>query len=66
MIGARTVEAYIHRPKEELYDIEDDPNEVNNLAGNAAYASVLTDLKARLRKFQEDTDDPWIVKYKYE
>ena len=66
MIGARSVEAYIHRPKEELYDLENDPNEVNNIAGNPEYAGILNDLRVRLKKFQEDTNDPWIVKYKYE
>ncbi len=66
MIGARSVDAYIHRAKEELYDLENDPNEVNNIAGNIEYAGILDDLRARLKKFQEDTNDPWIVKYKYE
>ncbi len=66
MMGVQNVESYIHRPKDELYDLEKDPNEVNNVANNSQYAYVLTDLKNRLRKFQEETDDPWIVKYEYE
>lgn len=66
MMGVRTVDAYIHRPKEELYDLENDPNEVNNIAGDSKYTAVLNDLRAKLKKFQEDTKDPWIVKYKYE
>ena len=66
MMGVRTVEAYIHRPKEELYDLEKDPNEVNNVAGDAAYTAVLNDLRDRLKAFQERTDDPWMVKYSYE
>jgi len=66
MMGVRSVDAYIHRPKEELYDLENDPNEIDNAAGNARYAGVLDDLRKRLRRFQEETDDPWTVKYRYE
>ena len=66
MMGVRNVEKYIHRPKEELYDLEKDPDEVNNVAGNVQYAGVLDNLRKRLKAFQEETDDPWIVKYRYE
>jgi len=66
MMGVRPIEAYIHRPEEELYDLESDPNEVNNLAADSRYANVLDDLRKRLRVFQEETDDPWMVKYFYE
>jgi N-sulfoglucosamine sulfohydrolase len=31
MYGAREFHAYLHRPKEELYDLRSDPNEVKNL-----------------------------------
>jgi len=66
MMGVRSVESYIHRPKEELYDLEKDPNEINNVANDPEYANTLADLRKGLRKFQEETNDPWIVKYKYE
>jgi len=66
MMGVRRVDEYINRPREELYDLERDPDEVDNLAGRAQYASVLDGLRRRLREFQERTDDPWIVKYSYE
>src|SRR5690606_11497337 len=32
MIGERSLESYIRRPAEELYDLEADPDEVRNLA----------------------------------
>jgi N-sulfoglucosamine sulfohydrolase len=64
--GKRTVEAYIHRPKFELYDLKNDPDEVKNLAGNPKYKRVLTKLKAKLKAFQKRTKDPWIVKWQYE
>ncbi len=64
--GKRTVEAYIHRPKFELYDLDNDPDEVENLADNPRYKNVLTRLQSKLKAFQKRTNDPWIVKWEYE
>lgn len=64
--GKRTVEAYLHRPKFELYDLEADPHEVKNLADDPKHEKVLTELKAKLKAFQKQTNDPWIVKWEYE
>lgn len=62
----RPVEAYIHRPKFELYDLQSDPHEVNNLADDPEHADLLSNLKGKLKAFQQRTKDPWIVKWKYE
>lgn len=64
--GKRTVEAYLHRPKFELYNLEKDPHEVRNLADDPKHAEVLSDLKAKMKAFQKRTQDPWIVKWQYE
>jgi len=64
--GKRTVDAYLHRPKFELYDLENDPDEVHNLADDPDHATVLAELKAKLKAFQERTKDPWILKWDYE
>ncbi len=64
--GKRTVEAYLHRPKFELYDLENDPDEIENLADNPKYKSVLTRLQKKLKAFQKRTNDPWILKWEYE
>ncbi len=64
--GARTVGAYIHRPKFELFDLEDDPHEGTNLADQEAYAGTLAIMVAKLKEFQERTNDPWIIKWQYE
>ncbi|MHC4367527.1 MAG: sulfatase family protein [Planctomycetota bacterium] len=64
--GKRTVEAYLHRPRFELYDLESDPHEVSNLADDPGHQKVLEELKAKLKTFQKRTKDPWIVKWNYE
>jgi len=66
LYGKRTVEAYLHRPKFELYDLENDPDEVKNLADDPTYEKVLSDLKTKLKAFQKRTNDPWLLKWDYE
>ena len=64
--GARTVEAYVHRPRFELYDLESDPEELENLADRPGHADRVAGFKARLRELQEQTGDPWLHKWVYE
>ncbi len=64
--GSRTVQEYIQRPEFELYDMRTDPWESRNLAGDPEYAEILNTMKSRLKEFQEDTTDPWMLKWKYE
>ena len=64
--GSRTVEAYLHRPRFELYDLESDPEEINNLADKMEYQDMVDDFSAKLKKFQEETQDQWISKWIYE
>lgn len=66
MMGTRPVDAYVHRPRHELYDLTADPHEVVNLAEDPAHAEVLAELQQKLRTFQERTGDPWVLKYEYE
>jgi N-sulfoglucosamine sulfohydrolase len=66
LYGRRTVDAYLHRPEYELYDIETDPDEARNLAGDSAYATQLKQLQGRLHAFMKDTGDPWLSKLDYE
>lgn len=62
----RKIDAYLHRPKFELYDLETDPHEVVNLADSSKHAEVLAELKGKLKAFQKRTKDPWILKWEYE
>jgi hypothetical protein len=45
------------KPPEELYDIEADPYEINNLANSPQYKHVLERMRAVLEKWMEDTND---------
>jgi len=58
-LGKRTLEAFRHRPAEELYDLEADPDEVVNLARDPAQAKTLAELRARLDSWRTATHDPW-------
>ena len=42
----------------ELYDLQSDPNELNNLYDNPEYADIQTRLQARLDKFRVDQKKP--------
>ena len=64
--GKRTIDAYLHRAKFELYDLQNDPHEVVNLADDPNHQVKLNEMKARLKAFQEQTKDPWILKWEYE
>jgi N-sulfoglucosamine sulfohydrolase len=60
MLGKRTLEAFTHRPSEELYDLNADPDEVVNLAAAPAHAGVIADMRTQLRDWRAATHDPWL------
>lgn len=64
--GQRSIRKFKYRPQFELYDLEKDPNEIKNLAYNSRYKTVLEELISKLKKFQEETQDPWQHKWQYE
>lgn len=64
--GQRTINEYIHRPKFELFDLEADPKESTNIAEQPEQSDRLEMLIAKIKEYQQDTDDPWILKWKYE
>ncbi len=61
MMGQRSVAAYLSRPEYELYDLSKDPNELRNLAGDAACAEGFADLRQRLHTWRQETTDPWLI-----
>jgi N-sulfoglucosamine sulfohydrolase len=64
--GQRTVTAFLERPEFELYDLERDPHETRNLAGEPEHRTTLEKMQAKLEAFQKRTGDPWILKWKRE
>jgi arylsulfatase A-like enzyme len=46
------------RAEEELYDLKNDPNEVNNLVNNPAYENILFELRQKLVDWMKETSDP--------
>jgi len=53
----RLVETYQHRPAEELYDVRQDPWELENLADKTALADVKADLARRLDAWMAQQGD---------
>ncbi|MCD6231818.1 sulfatase [Candidatus Aerophobetes bacterium] len=58
--GVKMIEKYYGqpRPKEELYDLKNDPWEKNNLAGKNEYKKIKAELCNRLMSFLKETKDP--------
>ena len=49
---------FAQRPAEELYDVRRDPFQLNNLAGQPAYAEAQQKLSATLESWMKETADP--------
>ncbi len=64
--GRRPIAQFVRRPQFELYDLNADPHEVQNLADDPRHRAVREELVAKLRAFQERTRDPWRHKWVYE
>ncbi|CAL5867750.1 uncharacterized protein PFLUO_LOCUS1969 [Penicillium psychrofluorescens] len=62
MIGPRSLRNYIYRPREELYDLEADPQEVRNLADQTEFEGVLKQMRHAVEKWQLRTQDPWLFR----
>jgi hypothetical protein len=53
--------AFAPRPREELYVLTDDPDEVHNVAADPKYAKVRADLEQRLMDELRRTGDPRVI-----
>jgi len=49
---------FARRPAHELYDVENDPVQMQNLADDTAYHEVLQSLRNRLESYLRSTEDP--------
>ena len=43
---------------EQLFNLKADPDELNNLVGNPDLASILEELRARMKTWQKSINDP--------
>lgn len=53
--------AFAKRPAEELYDLKNDPDQVNNLAADPAFAAKRRELADRLMKELKTANDPRVT-----
>lgn len=60
MVGQRRLRDYIRRPAEELYDLAQDPAEVENLALKPEHAGRVREMREALEQWQKDTADLWL------
>ncbi|NMH86887.1 sulfatase family protein [Flavivirga algicola] len=64
--GKRTVADYMQRPEFELYNVSKDPSETNNLTHQNEYKAILESLKLKLKTFQINTKDPWLIMWDHD
>ena len=62
MIGKRSLQNYLFRPAEELYDLENDPEEVENLADKPEHRDRLKAMRRELELWQQLTRDKWLYR----
>jgi uncharacterized sulfatase len=55
--AAELVHKYLFRPAEELYDLQKDPYELNNVANDPNYQEIKESLKTRLYSWMEQQGD---------
>ncbi|MCZ6674799.1 MAG: sulfatase [Verrucomicrobia bacterium] len=66
LYGKRTPNALLHRPRLELYDLDKDPHETRNLSDSPKHQKVKQEMVAKLQAFQNETKDPWGIKWERE
>lgn len=59
-MGKRTTYQVLHHELEELYDIQNDPQETQNLIHDPACAQTADRMRADLQAFRCATNDPWL------
>jgi len=56
-LSEESLKMFATKPIEELYDLENDPNELNNLAFDPKYSDTLNKLRLRLKSYVIETGD---------
>nr|XP_054762817.1 LOW QUALITY PROTEIN: N-sulphoglucosamine sulphohydrolase-like [Lytechinus pictus] len=55
----KTLEDYYYRDEWELYDLQDDPHELKNLADDPDHQEIRQNMTAQLHSWMMETDDTW-------
>jgi N-sulfoglucosamine sulfohydrolase len=63
-IGPREIDKFLHRDQVELYDLENDPDELVNLAYVPGHADTRRQLSGKLVAWLTETKDPWLVRHR--
>ena len=50
--------AFGRRQADELYDLSNDPEQINNVAGLSKYSVILDEMRSRLQEYTAETGDP--------
>jgi len=53
----KLVDNYLYRPSEELYDLNEDPYELHNIANSTEYKKIKLNLRTRLKKWMIEQQD---------
>ena len=52
---------YSYRPSTELYDVQDDPYQLNNLATSSGYDRIINRMQNELEQFMKQQGDQGVV-----
>lgn len=64
--AGRSIDEFLHRPEFELFDMQSDPQELQNLAYLPQYSELRAQLTQEIKTFQKNTNDPWFTKWQYQ
>lgn len=64
--GEKKIQEYLLRPEFELFDLNKDPNELNNLAMKKEFEELLEKMKKKMKTFQTKTKDPWMIMWDHD
>ncbi|UMB54032.1 sulfatase [Lutibacter sp. A64] len=59
--GPKKIKDFLFRPEFELYNLAEDPEELNNLALQKDFEKELEIMKTKMKEFQIKTEDPWYI-----
>lgn len=63
-IGKRTIDRFLFRDQIELYDLENDPDELKNLADDEKHHDVRRKLTEKMLSWLRETNDPWLERHR--